>query len=190
MKEPLAGSEVSEEQALQLVCKIFRVSWKDRDRDVIFLNSLSAQFKQNPKEGKYQSCYLDCFSWVLCSLLFILSFFSLCYNARATYSWSLLRFMQQEVESPKRNMGPTAHSPSFSHLLCRWLAVFSAGKPTGLTLWFHWNHFSLGAFYWIHELSWFTIDIRSSFDKKSWLFCNRFYFLHQLSDVTKSRAVI
>ncbi|KAM6296387.1 ubiquitin conjugation factor E4 B isoform 2-T2 [Aegotheles albertisi] len=49
-KEPLPGSEVSEEQALQLVCKIFRVSWKDRDRDVIFLNSLSAQFKQNPKE--------------------------------------------------------------------------------------------------------------------------------------------
>ncbi|XP_063209666.1 ubiquitin conjugation factor E4 B isoform X2 [Chroicocephalus ridibundus] len=49
-KEPLSGSEVSEEQALQLVCKIFRVSWKDRDRDVIFLNSLSAQFKQNPKE--------------------------------------------------------------------------------------------------------------------------------------------
>ncbi|POI35250.1 hypothetical protein CIB84_000998 [Bambusicola thoracicus] len=34
----------------KLVCKIFRVSWKDRDRDVIFLNSLSAQFKQNPKE--------------------------------------------------------------------------------------------------------------------------------------------
>nr|KAF6508925.1 ubiquitination factor E4B [Rousettus aegyptiacus] len=49
-KEPPSGSEVSEEQALQLVCKIFRVSWKDRDRDVIFLSSLSAQFKQNPKE--------------------------------------------------------------------------------------------------------------------------------------------
>ncbi|RMB91566.1 hypothetical protein DUI87_31795 [Hirundo rustica rustica] len=49
-KESLSGSEVSEEQALQLVCKIFRVSWKDRDRDVIFLNSLSAQFKQNPKD--------------------------------------------------------------------------------------------------------------------------------------------
>uniref|UniRef100_A0A671F5L9 Ubiquitin conjugation factor E4 n=1 Tax=Rhinolophus ferrumequinum TaxID=59479 RepID=A0A671F5L9_RHIFE len=49
-KEPSSGSEVSEEQALQLVCKIFRVSWKDRDRDVIFLSSLSAQFKQNPKE--------------------------------------------------------------------------------------------------------------------------------------------
>ncbi|XP_053308120.1 ubiquitin conjugation factor E4 B isoform X1 [Spea bombifrons] len=49
-KEPSAGSEVSEEQSLQLVCKIFRVSWKDRDRDVIFLRSLSAQFRQNPKE--------------------------------------------------------------------------------------------------------------------------------------------
>lgn len=43
---------MSEEQALQLVCKIFRVSWEDRDRDVIFLPSLSAQFKQNPKEGE------------------------------------------------------------------------------------------------------------------------------------------
>lgn len=43
---------MSEEQALQLVCKIFRVSWKDRDRDVIFLSSLSAQFKQNPKKGR------------------------------------------------------------------------------------------------------------------------------------------
>ncbi|KAL6081988.1 hypothetical protein STEG23_002242, partial [Scotinomys teguina] len=49
-KELSSGPEVSEEQALQLVCKIFRVSWKDRDRDVIFLSSLSAQFKQNPKE--------------------------------------------------------------------------------------------------------------------------------------------
>ncbi|XP_015263152.1 PREDICTED: ubiquitin conjugation factor E4 B, partial [Gekko japonicus] len=56
-KEPPSGSEISEEQALQLVCKIFRVSWKDRDRDVIFLTSLSEQFKQNPKEGKEPSCF-------------------------------------------------------------------------------------------------------------------------------------
>ncbi|XP_068094966.1 ubiquitin conjugation factor E4 B isoform X2 [Hyperolius riggenbachi] len=49
-KEQSSGSEVSEEQSLQLVCKIFRVSWKDRDRDVIFLRSLSTQFRQNPKE--------------------------------------------------------------------------------------------------------------------------------------------
>lgn len=68
-QEPLSGSEVSEEQALQLVCKIFRVSWKDRDRDVIFLNSLSAQFKQNPKEGGYLSRrhWQGGFSWVACS---------------------------------------------------------------------------------------------------------------------------
>ncbi|KAM4704451.1 ubiquitin conjugation factor E4 B [Rhinophrynus dorsalis] len=49
-KELSSGSEVSEEQSLQLVCKIFRVSWKDRDRDVIFLRSLSSQFRQKPTE--------------------------------------------------------------------------------------------------------------------------------------------
>ncbi|XP_039611579.1 ubiquitin conjugation factor E4 B isoform X2 [Polypterus senegalus] len=43
-------SEVSEEQALHLICKIFRVSWKERDRDVIFLPSLAAEFRHNPKE--------------------------------------------------------------------------------------------------------------------------------------------
>lgn len=54
-QEPPSGLEISEEQALQLVCKIFRVSWKDRDRDVIFLTSLSEQFKQSPKDGKESS---------------------------------------------------------------------------------------------------------------------------------------
>uniref|UniRef100_A0AAQ5ZKS0 Ubiquitin conjugation factor E4 B n=1 Tax=Amphiprion ocellaris TaxID=80972 RepID=A0AAQ5ZKS0_AMPOC len=41
---------VSEEQALQLICKILRVSWKEQDRDVIFLPSLAAEFHQNPKD--------------------------------------------------------------------------------------------------------------------------------------------
>ncbi|XP_078413931.1 ubiquitin conjugation factor E4 B isoform X2 [Cetorhinus maximus] len=49
-KEPLLGSDVSEEQALSLICKIFRVSWKERDRDVIFLPGLATEFKQNAKE--------------------------------------------------------------------------------------------------------------------------------------------
>ncbi|XP_018408132.1 PREDICTED: ubiquitin conjugation factor E4 B isoform X3 [Nanorana parkeri] len=49
-KEQSSDSEVSEEQSLQLVCKIFRVSWKDRDRDVIFMRNLSSQFRQSPKE--------------------------------------------------------------------------------------------------------------------------------------------
>uniref|UniRef100_UPI00398EB42E ubiquitin conjugation factor E4 B isoform X3 n=1 Tax=Pristiophorus japonicus TaxID=55135 RepID=UPI00398EB42E len=49
-KEPSLGLDVSEEQALSLVCKIFRVSWKERDRDVIFLPGLATEFKQNAKE--------------------------------------------------------------------------------------------------------------------------------------------
>ncbi|KAG8434802.1 hypothetical protein GDO86_012957 [Hymenochirus boettgeri] len=46
-KELCSLSEMSEEQSLHLICKIFRVSWKDRDRDVIFLQSLSSQFRHN-----------------------------------------------------------------------------------------------------------------------------------------------
>uniref|UniRef100_A0A4W3HNT2 Ubiquitin conjugation factor E4 B n=1 Tax=Callorhinchus milii TaxID=7868 RepID=A0A4W3HNT2_CALMI len=49
-KEPSSGSDVSEEQTLLLICKIFRVSWKERDRDVIFLPGLAAEFKYNSKE--------------------------------------------------------------------------------------------------------------------------------------------
>lgn len=49
-KEPSLGSDVSEEQALSLICKIFRVSWKEHDRDVIFLPGLAAEFKQGAKE--------------------------------------------------------------------------------------------------------------------------------------------
>ncbi|XP_064159927.1 ubiquitin conjugation factor E4 B isoform X2 [Anguilla rostrata] len=45
-----SGQDVSEEQALQLICKILRVSWKERDRDVIFLPSLATEFHQHPKE--------------------------------------------------------------------------------------------------------------------------------------------
>lgn len=50
-KETSANSDVSEEQALQLICKILRVSWKEQDRDVIFLPSLAAEFHQSPKDG-------------------------------------------------------------------------------------------------------------------------------------------
>ncbi|XP_053173740.1 ubiquitin conjugation factor E4 B isoform X1 [Scomber japonicus] len=49
-KETSTNSDVSEEQALQLVCKILRVSWKEQDRDVIFLPSLATEFHQNPKD--------------------------------------------------------------------------------------------------------------------------------------------
>uniref|UniRef100_A0A671TBW9 Ubiquitin conjugation factor E4 B-like n=1 Tax=Sinocyclocheilus anshuiensis TaxID=1608454 RepID=A0A671TBW9_9TELE len=43
-------SDVSEEQALHLICKILRVSWKEQDRDVIFLPSLAAEFQKNPRD--------------------------------------------------------------------------------------------------------------------------------------------
>ncbi|KAJ0036891.1 hypothetical protein NQD34_005568 [Periophthalmus magnuspinnatus] len=49
-KEAASNSDVSEEQALQLMCKILRVSWKEQDRDVIFLPSLAVDFQQNPKD--------------------------------------------------------------------------------------------------------------------------------------------
>uniref|UniRef100_H3DCI3 Ubiquitin conjugation factor E4 B n=1 Tax=Tetraodon nigroviridis TaxID=99883 RepID=H3DCI3_TETNG len=48
-KEPSTNSDVSEEQALQLICRILRVSWKEQDRDVIYLPSLAIEFHQNPK---------------------------------------------------------------------------------------------------------------------------------------------
>uniref|UniRef100_A0A8C6UTS3 Ubiquitin conjugation factor E4 B n=1 Tax=Neogobius melanostomus TaxID=47308 RepID=A0A8C6UTS3_9GOBI len=49
-KEAASNSDVSEEQALQLMCKVLRVSWKEQDRDVIFLPSVAAEFQQNPKD--------------------------------------------------------------------------------------------------------------------------------------------
>ncbi|XP_016368669.1 ubiquitin conjugation factor E4 B isoform X2 [Sinocyclocheilus rhinocerous] len=49
-KDSSSSSDVSEEQALHLICKILRVSWKDQDRDVIFLPSLAAEFQKNPRD--------------------------------------------------------------------------------------------------------------------------------------------
>ncbi|MFT7798460.1 ubiquitin conjugation factor E4 B-like [Arapaima gigas] len=49
-KDSSPSPDVTEEQALQLVCKILRVSWKERSRDVIFLPSLATEFHQSPKQ--------------------------------------------------------------------------------------------------------------------------------------------
>ena len=54
-QESSANSDVSEEQALQLICRILRVSWKEQDRDVIYLPSLAAEFHQSPEDGGSQS---------------------------------------------------------------------------------------------------------------------------------------
>lgn len=50
-QETSSNTNVSEEQALQLICRILRVSWKEQDRDVIYLPSLAIEFHQNPKDG-------------------------------------------------------------------------------------------------------------------------------------------
>ncbi|XP_043919079.1 ubiquitin conjugation factor E4 B isoform X1 [Protopterus annectens] len=68
-KELPPGIEMSEDQALQLICKIFRVSWKDRDRDVVFLPFLSTQFKQGSK-GVF-SDFKDLISQILMEVLMI-----------------------------------------------------------------------------------------------------------------------
>ncbi|XP_059397261.1 ubiquitin conjugation factor E4 B-like isoform X2 [Carassius carassius] len=49
-KDSSSSSDVSEEQALHLICKILRVSWKEQDRDVIFLPSFAAEFQKNPRD--------------------------------------------------------------------------------------------------------------------------------------------
>ncbi|XP_017273315.1 ubiquitin conjugation factor E4 B isoform X2 [Kryptolebias marmoratus] len=70
-KETSANSDVSEEQALHLICKILRVSWKEQDRDVIFLPSLAGEFQQNPKD--VYSDFKDFISQILMEVLMMSS---------------------------------------------------------------------------------------------------------------------
>uniref|UniRef100_M3YYL7 Ubiquitin conjugation factor E4 n=1 Tax=Mustela putorius furo TaxID=9669 RepID=M3YYL7_MUSPF len=114
-KEPSSGSEVSEEQALQLVCKIFRVSWKDRDRDVIFLSSLSAQFKQNPKE--VFSDFKDLIGQILMEVLMMSA------QTRDENPFASLTATSQPIaaaaRSPDRNlMLATGSNPGTSPMFC------------------------------------------------------------------------
>ncbi|XP_061832813.1 ubiquitin conjugation factor E4 B isoform X2 [Nerophis lumbriciformis] len=66
-KDTSANSDLSEDQALQLVCKILRVSWKEQHRDVIFLPSLAAEFQHNPKD--VFSDFKDLISQILMEVL-------------------------------------------------------------------------------------------------------------------------
>ncbi|KAL1021148.1 hypothetical protein UPYG_G00009400 [Umbra pygmaea] len=67
-KESAENSDVSEEQALQLICKILRVSWKDQDRDVIYLPSLAAEFNQSSPKDIY-SDFRDLIGQILMEVL-------------------------------------------------------------------------------------------------------------------------
>nr|KAF6294443.1 ubiquitination factor E4B [Pipistrellus kuhlii] len=127
-KEPSAGSEVSEEQALQLVCKIFRVSWKDRDRDVIFLSSLSAQFKQNPKE--VFSDFKDLIGQILMEVLMMST------QTRDENPFASLTATSQPIaaaaRSPDRNLTlNTGSGPGTSPMFCS-VGSFGASSMSSL----------------------------------------------------------
>uniref|UniRef100_A0A670YEE9 Ubiquitin conjugation factor E4 B n=1 Tax=Pseudonaja textilis TaxID=8673 RepID=A0A670YEE9_PSETE len=114
-KEPPSGLEISEEQALQLVCKIFRVSWKDRDRDVIFLTSLSDQFKQNPKD--VFSDFKDLIGQVLMEVLMMST------HSREENPFASLTATSQPIaaaaRSPDRNLVlNTGSNPGTSPVFC------------------------------------------------------------------------
>ncbi|XP_061456655.1 ubiquitin conjugation factor E4 B isoform X3 [Rhineura floridana] len=114
-KEPPSGSEISEEQALQLVCKIFRVSWKERDRDVIFLTSLSEQFKQNPKE--VFSDFKDLIGQILMEVLMMST------QSREENPFASLTATSQPIaaaaRSPDRNLVlNTGSNPGTSPIFC------------------------------------------------------------------------
>uniref|UniRef100_A0A452SX38 Ubiquitin conjugation factor E4 n=1 Tax=Ursus americanus TaxID=9643 RepID=A0A452SX38_URSAM len=101
--------------ALQLVCKIFRVSWKDRDRDVIFLSSLSAQFKQNPKE--VFSDFKDLIGQILMEVLMMST------QTRDENPFASLTATSQPIaaaaRSPDRNlMLTTGSNPGTSPMFC------------------------------------------------------------------------
>ncbi|XP_061689948.1 ubiquitin conjugation factor E4 B isoform X1 [Syngnathoides biaculeatus] len=66
-RETSTNSDVTEDQALQLICKILRVSWKEQHRDVIFLPSLAAEFQRNPKD--VYSDFKDLISQILMEVL-------------------------------------------------------------------------------------------------------------------------
>ncbi|XP_028016797.2 ubiquitin conjugation factor E4 B isoform X2 [Eptesicus fuscus] len=127
-KEPSSGSEVSEEQALQLVCKIFRVSWKDRDRDVIFLSSLSAQFKQNPKE--VFSDFKDLIGQILMEVLMMST------QTRDENPFASLTATSQPIaaaaRSPDRNLTlNTGSGPGTSPMFCS-VGSFGASSLSSL----------------------------------------------------------
>ncbi|XP_070562106.1 ubiquitin conjugation factor E4 B-like isoform X2 [Ptychodera flava] len=46
-KEGSMSGEVTEDQLLAVICRIFRVSWKEKGRDVIFLPQLAVDFKND-----------------------------------------------------------------------------------------------------------------------------------------------
>uniref|UniRef100_A0AAY4C646 Ubiquitin conjugation factor E4 B n=1 Tax=Denticeps clupeoides TaxID=299321 RepID=A0AAY4C646_9TELE len=73
-KESSTNPDVSEEQALQLICKILRVSWKEQDRDTIFLPGLASEFHQNSLKEEFRSVeFCDLIGQILMEVLLMSS---------------------------------------------------------------------------------------------------------------------
>ncbi|KAM7126953.1 LOW QUALITY PROTEIN: ubiquitin conjugation factor E4 B-like [Molossus nigricans] len=128
-KRSLSDKELSgsEEQALQLVCKIF-VSRKDWDRDIIFLSSLSAQFKQNPKE--VFSDFKDLIGQILMEVLMMST------QTRDENPFASLTATSQPIavaaRSPDRNLTlNTGSNPGTSAMFCT-VGSFGASSLSSL----------------------------------------------------------
>ncbi|KAI9530903.1 Ubiquitin conjugation factor E4 B [Dissostichus eleginoides] len=137
-KETSANSDVSEEQALQLICKILRVSWKEQDRDVIFLPSLAAEFHQNPKD--VYSDFKDLIGQILMEVLMMSS------HSRVQNPFASLTATSQPISAAKSPdhrltlvqpssqggspMGPSAGSFGASSLS----SLYGCGSPHPMAL--------------------------------------------------------
>ncbi|XP_061689956.1 ubiquitin conjugation factor E4 B isoform X2 [Syngnathoides biaculeatus] len=137
-RETSTNSDVTEDQALQLICKILRVSWKEQHRDVIFLPSLAAEFQRNPKD--VYSDFKDLISQILMEVL-MMSTQSPVHNPFAS-----LTATSQPIaaaKSPDRHltliepssqggspMGPNAGSFGASSLS----SLYACGSPSSITM--------------------------------------------------------
>uniref|UniRef100_A0A8C8E3L5 Ubiquitin conjugation factor E4 B n=1 Tax=Oryzias sinensis TaxID=183150 RepID=A0A8C8E3L5_9TELE len=131
-------NDVNEEQALQLICKILRVSWKEQGRDVIFLPSLAAEFHQNSKE--VFSDFKDLIGQILMEVLMMSS------QSRLHNPFASLTATSQPIPAAKSNdhrltlvqpssqgsspIGPSAGSFGASSLS----SLYDSGSPCPVAL--------------------------------------------------------
>uniref|UniRef100_A0A3P9H964 Ubiquitin conjugation factor E4 B n=1 Tax=Oryzias latipes TaxID=8090 RepID=A0A3P9H964_ORYLA len=137
-KDTCSTSDVNEEQALQLICKILRVSWKEQGRDVIFLPSLAAEFHQNSKE--VFSDFKDLIGQILMEVLMMSS------QSRLHNPFASLTATSQPIPAAKSNdhrltlvqpssqgsspIGPSAGSFGASSLS----SLYDSGSPCPVAL--------------------------------------------------------
>ncbi|XP_023696870.1 ubiquitin conjugation factor E4 B isoform X4 [Paramormyrops kingsleyae] len=126
-KDSALSPDVTEEQALQLVCKILRVSWKDRSRDVIFLPMLAAEFQQSPKQ--VFSDFKDLIGQILMEVLMMST------QSRDDNPFASLTATSPPIataRSPDRHLTLTAPSSGGGSPMLAPAGSFGAGSPCSL----------------------------------------------------------